>query len=186
MSKFVLFIQGGGNGGYEEDAKLVASLRKALGTAYEVHYPKMLPDEEVPDFAQQWLEQIGKEISSVKDKVILAGHSLGASMLLKFLSENKTKKNVAGIFLIAPPFWSGDEDWVQPLKLKEDFSDKLPKDVPMFFYQCKDDEVVPFDHFTFYKQNVAWASFREISAGGHQLNNDLTIVANDIKSTQKK
>jgi predicted alpha/beta hydrolase family esterase len=182
MSKFVLFIQGGGNGGYEADAKLVASLRKALRTAYKVHYPKMLPDEEVPDFGRQWLKQIGKEISSVKGEVILAGHSLGASMLLKFLSENKIKKNIAGIFLIAPPFWSGDEDWVQPLKLQEDFSDKLPKDVPIFFYQCKDDEVVSFDHFTFYKQDLPWAVFREIATCGHQFNNDLTLVAHDIKS----
>lgn len=182
MSKPVLFIQGGGNGGYEEDAALVASLRKALGAAYKVHYPKMLPDEAEPDFGRQWLKQIGKEISSIKGVVILAGHSLGASMLLKYLSENKIKKNIAGIFLIAPPFWSGDEDWVQSLKLQKDFSDKLPKDAPTFFYQCKDDEVVPFDHFTFYKQNLSWAVFREVATGGHQFNNDLALVAHDIKS----
>lgn len=182
MSKHVLFIQGGGNGGYEADAKLVASLRKALRTDYKVHYPKMLSDETVTDFGRQWLKQIGNEISSVKGEVILAGHSLGASMLLKYLSENKIRKNIAGIFLIAPPFWSGDEDWVQPLKLQEDFSDKLPKNVPIFFYQCKDDDVVPFDHFTFYKENLPWAVFREIASGGHQLNDDLTLVAHDIKS----
>jgi uncharacterized protein len=182
MSKPVLFIQGGGNGGYKEDAKLVASLRKALGAAYKVLYPKMLPDEEEPAFGQQWLKQIGKEISSIKGGVILAGHSLGASMLLKYLSENKIKKNITGIFLIAPPFWSGDEDWVQPLKLQKDFSDKLPKDIPTFFYQCKDDEVVPFDHFTFYKQNLSWAVFREVDTGGHQFNNDLTLIGQDIKS----
>jgi uncharacterized protein len=182
MSKHVLFIQGGGNGGYEADATLVASLRKALGTAYKVHYPEMLPDETEPDFGRQWLAQIGNEISSVKGDVILAGHSLGASMLLKYLSENAIRKTIPGIFLIAPPFWSGDEDWVQPLKLQERFSDTLPKDVPIFFYQCKDDEVVPFDHFTFYKQNVPRAVFREIAIGGHQFNDDLTLVAHDIKS----
>ncbi len=40
----------------------------------------------------------------------MAGHSFGASMLLKFLSENKVKQKVDGIFLIAAPFWDGDED----------------------------------------------------------------------------
>ncbi len=182
MGKYVLFIQGGGNGGYEADAKLVASLRKELKTAYKVHYPKMLLDETVQDFSQQWLNQIDKEISSVTGEIILAGHSLGASMLLKYLSENKIKKNIAGIFLISPPFWSGNEEWMQPLKLSGDFSDKLPKDIPIFFYQCKDDEVVPFAHFTIYKQKLPWAIFREITNGGHQLNNDLSIVAKDIKS----
>ena len=182
MRKNVLFIQGGGNKGYETDAQLVASLRKSLGTAYKVHYPKMISDEGSPNFGSQWLTQIGTEISSVKGEVILAGHSLGASMLLKYLSENKIKKNIVGIFLISLPFWSGNEDWVQPLKLQRDFSVKLPKDIPIFFYQCKDDEVVPFKHFTFYRQNLPWAVFREISHGGHQLNNDLTLVAKDIKS----
>ena len=180
-SKDVLFIQGAGDVGYEGDLKLVASLRKALGTVYKVHYPEMPTDEE-PYFGSGWLKQIGEEISSFKGAIILVGHSLGASMLLKYLSEKKIKKNISGIFLVAPPFWSGNENWKQPLKLQEDFSDKLPKDIPTFFYQCKDDDIVPIDHFTLYKQNIPWAVFREMSNGGHQLNNDLTPVANDIKS----
>jgi uncharacterized protein len=182
MSKQVLFIQGAGDGGYEEDAKLVASLRNALGTAYEVHYPKMHTDETEAEFGPAWLKQIGKEISSVKTEIILVGHSLGASMLLKYFSENQLRKHIPGIFLIAPPFWSGDQDWVQPLKLQEDFSNKLPKDIPLFFYQCKDDDVVPANHFMIYKQHIPWARFHEIAIGGHQLNNDLTLVAQDIKS----
>lgn len=182
MSKLILFIHGGGDGGYEADAKLAASLRNALGTEYEVHYPKILTDESEQDLVPRWLKKMGKEIFSVQGEVILAGHSLGASMLLKYLSENKAKSNIVGIFLIAPPYWSGNDDWVQPLKLQEDFSEKLPKEIPIFFYQCKDDEVVPFDHFTFYKKNVPWAVFREIAIGGHQLNDDLTLVAYDIKS----
>jgi len=181
MSKQVLFIQGGGNGGYEADANLVASLQTELGKDYKVNYPKILPDETVQNFGQRWLQQIGKEISSFKGEIILTAHSLGASMLLKYLSESKTKENIAGIFLISPPFWTGNEDWVQPLKLQENFSDKLPKDIPMFFYQCRDDKVVPFDHLSFYKQNLPWAVFREMAHGGHQLNNDLSIVANDIR-----
>lgn len=181
MNKHILFIQGAGDVGYEGDLKLVDSLRKALGTAYKVHYPEMLTDE-VPFFGAGWPKQIGEEISAVKGAVILAGHSLGASMLLKYLSEQKITKNITGIFLIAPPFWSGNQDWVQPLKLQEDFADKLPKDIPTFFYQCKDDDVVSFDQFTLYKKNILWAIFREMAHGGHQLNNDLTQVANDIKS----
>ena len=182
MDKHVLFIQGAGDVGYQGDLELVASLRIALGTDYKVHYPEM-PTDEVPYFGARWPKQIGEEISFVKGEVILAGHSLGASMLLKYLSENKNKNNISGIFLVAPPFWSGNEDWVKPLKLQENFSDNLPKDnIPIFFYQSKDDDVVPFQQFTLYKQNIPWAVFREISHGGHQLNNDLTVVANDIKS----
>ncbi|MBC9909797.1 alpha/beta fold hydrolase [Chitinophaga varians] len=180
MKKEVLFIQGGGNGGYKADQPLVASLQTALGSNYTVHYPQMLPDETAPDFAPEWLRQID-ELVAAQDALILAGHSLGASLLLKYLSENSVRKGVAGVFLVAPPFWSGTQDWVQPLKLQQHFADKLPKELPVFFYQCKDDEVVPFDHFKRYQQQIPWAVFRELSAGGHQFDNDLSIVAADIE-----
>ncbi len=179
MKRKILFIQGGGNGGYEEDAKLAASLQAALGTAYEVHYPRMQVDEAAPDFG--WPEQIGREIDGIKGEVILVAHSLGASLTLKYLSESEVKKQIGGIFLIATPFWSGEEDWVRGLKLQKGFADKLPKDVPFFFYHCRDDEEISFDHFLLYKQKLPFAIFREIVKGGHQLGNDLTMVTKDIK-----
>jgi len=182
MSRNVLFIHGAGDGGYEADKLLAASLQKELGAAYKVHFPKMSQDETESFFGWDWPKQIGKEISSIKGEIILVGHSLGASMLLKFLSENKIKKQIVGVFLTAPPFWSGDEDWVQPLKLSEDFHSNLPKDVPIFFYQCKDDEEIPFSQFNRYKREFPRATFREIKNGGHQFNNDLSIVTIDIKS----
>ena len=183
MSTQILFIQGGGNGGYEADAKLAASLRSTLGSSYELKYPQMISDESLKDFG--WLQQIGKAISVIKSEMILVGHSLGASMLLKYLSENKIKEQIAGIFLIATPFWRGDEDWEQGLKLEENFADHLPADIPIYFYHCKDDEEISFDNLLQYKQKLPQAIFREINIGGHQLNNDLKIVANDIKALRK-
>lgn len=180
MSKHVLFIQGGGDGGYEVDTTLVASLQAALGKGYDLNYPRMPTDEAAPDFG--WPQQIGKKISAIKGEAILAGHSFGSSMLLKYLSESKVKKKIAGIFLISTPFWSGEEDWKKGFKLQENFADKLSKEIPIFFYHCRNDEEVPFSHLALYRQKLTWATFREISRGGHQLNNDLTLVAHDIKS----
>jgi hypothetical protein len=108
MNKHVLFIQGGGGKeDYEADAKLVTSLEEELGEAYTVHYP-LLSNESSLDFGRK--EQIDKEISFIKGEIILVGHSLGASMLLKYLSESQVQKKIVGIFLISTPFWSGDED----------------------------------------------------------------------------
>ena len=180
MRKQILFIQGGGDRGYEIDRALVDSLKSTLGENYVISYPEIKSNEYLPDFG--WTEQIGKMISETGDNLILAGHSFGASMLLKFLSENMVHKKFQGIFLIATPFWSGNENWQKNLKLKENFADSLPEKVPFFFYHCKDDEEVPFSHFERYKQKLKQAAFREIKTGGHQLNNDLTYVANDIKS----
>ncbi|MEH6705281.1 MAG: hypothetical protein V7691_10830 [Galbibacter orientalis] len=39
------------------------------------------------------------------------------------------RKNVDGLFLITPPYWSGDEVWKQGIKLNENFADRIPKDL---------------------------------------------------------
>ena len=182
MKKQVLFIQGGGGKeDYKADAKMVTSLQEALGENYIVHYP-LLSNESSPDFGRK--KQIEEAISLISEEIILAGHSLGASMLLKYLSEYEIKKNITAIILIATPFWSGDEDWKQGLKLQEDFPNHLPKDAPIFLYHCHDDKDVPFGNLAFYRQKLPYATVREIKNGGHQLNNDLTIVAKDIKELE--
>ena len=179
MKKQVLFIQGGGNGGFEADAKMVTSLQKILGKDYDISYPRMQTDEALPDFG--WLKQIGTEIGKLKDGVILAAHSLGASLLLKYLSENKVSKKIAGIFLISTAFWTGNEDWVQGLKLQEDFAESLPKNSRIFFYHCRDDEEIPFAHLALYRHKIPMASFHEIESGGHQLGKHINLIAKDIK-----
>lgn len=179
MAKHVIFFHGSGSEeGYDTDAELVASLKLKLGSGYSVHYP-LLQSDGTPDLGRR--KQISQEISASEDDVILVGHSFGASMLLACLSEMEIKKKIAGIFLIGTPFWKGDEDWVQAFKLQPDFAKQLDKKIPLFLYHCLDDEEVPIGHLTIYKQHLPWATFREISVGGHQLNNDLTLVAADIK-----
>ncbi len=180
MSMQILFIHGAGDGGYEADEVLVASLRAALGKGYMIGNPEMQWDESALDFG--WTKQIGEEIAKVDNELILAGHSFGASMILKCLSETTINKKIKGVFLLAAPFWSGNEEWKAGLKLKTDFAGNLPADVPFFLYHCKDDEEVPVSHFEQYRQKLTWANFREIKSGGHQLNNDLTLVAKDIKT----
>jgi predicted alpha/beta hydrolase family esterase len=180
MTRQLLFFQGGGEGGYEADKAMVNSLQERLANAYDIIYPELQPDESAPDFG--WIQQIEQKVLETKDGAIIVGHSLGASMLLKYLSENPVSKKIKGVFLISTPHWSGNEDWIKGLQLRENFAGKLPVNVPLFFYHCKDDEVVSFDHLDYYKQNVSQATFREIESGGHQLNNDLTVIARDIKS----
>jgi len=179
MKKQVLFIHGGGDDGYGADALLAASLQEELGPDYQVIYPKMPWADTEPD--PGWVKQVGVEITKLNDNAIWAGHSLGASMLLKWLSENKTSKKTAGIFLVAPPFWSGKETWKQGFILHKDLAQHLPKDNPLFFYHCQDDEVVTLDQMATYKQELPWATFHEIESGGHQLDNDLSLVAKDIR-----
>jgi predicted alpha/beta hydrolase family esterase len=181
----ILFIQGGGSGAHEEDEKLVASLRSALGALYEVRYPTM-PQESDPDY-KRWKEQIRKDLAAVEGDLILVGHSLGGSFLLNYLSEVKPDVTIAGLFLIATPYWGGDGwryDGYEAVALPEDFASKLPKGAPIFFYHSRDDEIVPFAHLALYGRRLPQAVRREFHGRGHQLGNDLSEVAEDIKSLE--
>jgi predicted alpha/beta hydrolase family esterase len=178
MKKQVLFIHGGGQGAYEEDKKMAANLRDALGAVYAVRCPRM-PNEDRPEY-EAWKNQIAKEITALEGEVILVGHSLGGSILIKYLSEEKVEKPIAGIFLIAPPYW-GAEDWeVGEYELRKDFETKLRKGLPVFFYHSCDDEWVLFAHLALYTAKLPRATIHEFGGRGHQFNNDLSEVARDI------
>ena len=53
---YVLFVQGGGKGAYDEDAALAESLKRALGGEYEVCFPRM-PEEADPK-VEPWKRKI--------------------------------------------------------------------------------------------------------------------------------
>lgn len=180
MTNQILFIQGGGDDGYNSDKPLVDSLQGALGKTYDVNYPELTSDDSKPDF--DWTKQIADKIAAYKDDFIIVAHSFGASMLLKYISENKASKHITGVFLLATPFWDGKEDWQKGFILKSNFADRLPKDIPLHFYHCKDDEEIPFSQFEHYKQKVKQGTFHEHKTGGHQFNKDLSKVASGIKS----
>lgn len=178
MAKQIIFFHGGGSKeDFEADKKLVESLEAHLGQSYDIQYP-FLPDEGTPDLGRR--RQISQAISESGDGVILVGHSFGASMLLACLSEFEIEQRIAGVFLIATPFWQGSQDWVEAFKLRPDFAEKIGSKTPLFLYHCLDDEDVPVEQLEIYKQHLPWATFREVPTGGHQFNDDLSVVAADI------
>lgn len=181
--RHVLFVHGGGEGAHEADEELAASLQNALGAGYEVRSPKM-PNEDSPQYGA-WRDRISEELADIDGEAILTGHSLGASILLKYLSEEEPERPVAGVFLVATPYW-GAEDWeVDEYALREDFAAKLPEGLPMFFYHGRDDEVVPFGHLALYKERLPWATFRGFDDLGHQFGGDLSRVARDIEGSSR-
>jgi uncharacterized protein len=183
MKRQVLFVHGGGEGAYEEDRKMAASLREALGGGYEVHCPKM-PDEDSPQYPA-WRDRVASDLARLDGEIFLVGHSLGASILMKYVSEESTATPIAGMFLVAAPYW-GVEDWkVDEYALQEDFASKLPAGLPMYFYHSSDDEWVPFAHLALYAEKVPRARIREFEGRGHQFDDDLSEVAHDIEGLEK-
>ena len=179
MRRRVLFVHGGGEGAYEQDLRMAASLQDTLGGGYEVLCPKM-PDADSPNYAA-WRDHLESELAGSEGEIYLVGHSLGDSILLKYLSEEEVRESVAGVFLVAAPFW-GAENWeVDEYVLREDFALKLPAELPVFFYHSRDDETVPFAHLALYAEKLQQATINEFDGRGHQFD-DLSEVAHDIGS----
>jgi len=176
----VLFIQGGGKGAHDEDAALAATLERALGGEYEVHFPRM-PDEADPN-VKSWKRRISAEVLRLAGKLLLVGHSVGGAMLLKYLSEEDVKKPIAGLFLLAAPSWDEGKWNFDDLKLPPDIAEKLASIPRIFFYHSRDDVVVPFAHLALHGARLPQATIRAVDGCGHQFGNDLSEIAKDIRS----
>ena len=179
MKRQVLFVHGAGQGAHEADEKLAVSLGDALGTSYEVRSPKM-PDEDSPEDAA-WKDRISEELAATDGEVVLVGHSAGAFVLLKYLSEEAVEGPIAGLFLVAAPY-VGTGGWeIDGYALQKDFASRLPERLPVFLYHGREDEVVPFEHLALYAEMLPRATVREFDGRGHQFDEDLSEVALDIK-----
>jgi predicted alpha/beta hydrolase family esterase len=175
----VLFIQGGGKGAHAADAPLAESLKRALGPEYDLRFPRM-PGEADPSLAS-WKKKIASELTRLPGNMVLVAHSVGGSILLRYLSEEKLEKPIAGLFLLAAPSWDEDRWNFDDLKLRRDIAEKLAPIRRLFFYHCRDDETVPFAHLALHGARIPRAVTRAVDHGGHQFGNDLTRVAADIR-----
>ena len=133
-----------------------------------------MPDEDDPDF-ERWEPVIAQAVHGAD---ALVGHSLGGYMLLKHLADADAP-TAHVVCLVAAPFPSGDADWVfDGFELPEWFAAALPGTV--FLYASEDDDDVPFAHRDLYAAAIPGAVTRT-TTGGHQLGDDLRIVADDIR-----
>jgi hypothetical protein len=181
MTKQVLFVQGGGEGVHDRwDSKLVASLERELGKTYAVRYPRM-PGEDDPSYPA-WKAALMEEFHALEDGAILVGHSLGATILLRVLADQQPKCRFGGLFVIAAPF-IGEGGWPSDdANAADDFPRRLPPGLPVCLYHGIDDEIVPIAHVSLYGKAIPHAVVRTLEHRDHQLNDDMSEVARDIRS----
>jgi predicted alpha/beta hydrolase family esterase len=177
--KQVMFVQGGGAGAHRADARLAASLQRALGSDYAVDFPAM-PHEHSPDYAT-WKQALATFIAALADGAVLVAHSVGAPILASLLSESASGPALGGLFLVAAPF-VGRGGWqIEEYALPENLGALLPQGVPVFLYHGREDETVPFAHLALYAEAIPQAKVRALDGRDHQLNDDLSEVAADIR-----
>jgi len=180
MTTQVLFIQGGGENVHDRwDNKIVESLERELGRDYAVRYPRM-PHEADPKYAA-WKAALKQQFDRLDDGAILIGHSIGGTILIRTLADEPPRRTCAGIFLIAAPF-VGDGGWpsedIEPLS---DLGARLSPQTPIYLYHGSKDDTAPVAHVNLYAQAIPHAVVRQLPGRDHQLNNDMSEVAADIR-----
>lgn len=181
MKKQVLFIHSAGaQGNHRGSSDLAAYLNNALGDEYQLLNPKM-PNPENPEYTL-WKAQLDKEFALLDGEALLIGHSLGGSVLLKYLSEKTIHLPISGLFMVAAPYWGKDEDWqAEDYTLSDNFTLKLPQIPQIFLYHSRNDEVVPSSHLGFYKQKLPKAKTFLLGNDDHYFRNGLPKLIDDIK-----
>ena len=180
MTRHVLFVQGGGDGVHDHwDNRLVDSLTSGLDPDYAIHYPVM-PNEADPQYAA-WKQTLERELAALEPGAVVVGHSVGGTILINFLAEQTPQSRLGAICLIAAPF-IGEGGWkTDDIEARSDLAARLPHDVPIFLYHGEDDDTVPLAHVELYARTLPHAHVRLLSNRDHQLNNDLSEVASDIR-----
>jgi predicted alpha/beta hydrolase family esterase len=180
MTTQVFLVQGGGEGAHAEDQELAASLQADLGAGYSVNFPKM-PNESTPNY-KIWSKDIDGRLAEIDGEIALVGHSVGGAILLKYLSEERVKASITGLFVLAAPYVNADENWHDDTAaLRPDFGSRLSFLPHITLYHCHDDEVVPFAHLALYTAKLSQATIRRFPSGGHQFRGALSGVATDIR-----
>ena len=137
-------------------------LGKDLGPDYVVKAPRM-PKPTDPHY-DAWSGRIAQLVAASKTPV-LVGHSLGASVLLKYLCEADPRPTFAGLFLVATPFWGSE---LPEFALPRDWAARLRDVSPLYLYHSRDDEVVPIEQLERYRRALPGAVVRVLDGRGHE------------------
>ena len=182
-SKKILFAHsagpqyGRGKGSYD----LVLYLKSKLSGEFDILFP-IIEKPGAPTY-EKFKKMFASAFAKITDPVILIGHSLGASTLLKYLSEEKPPVSIAGLFLIATPHWTSD---MKEFELKTNFQASLKTIPAIFLYHSKNDTSVPFENLNFYKNAFKKATIRELPGKEHIFSKGLPALVSDILTFDKK
>ena len=139
-------------------------LQKDLRPEFRVRAPRM-PQPDDPEY-RRWARRIEQLIAGTA-RPVLVGHSFGASVLLKYLAETTPRPPLAGVFLIATPFWGPD---FPEFALPPDFGARLRDVSPLCMYHTRDDGEVPLDHLERYRRSLPQVFVRVLDGRGHEFN----------------
>ena len=163
----ILFVQGAGEGAYEEDKPLADFVRGQAKDPSEVAFPKIEGLERL-DW-QRARQELDAALSNIADNGQVVAHSLGGAAILKLLSEAGKARPIKGLFLIATPYKCKDGEWgTDDFALDNDFAVRMADCGNIRLYHSRDDEFVPTDHVHRYGEKLKQAKVSVLDGYGHQ------------------
>jgi predicted alpha/beta hydrolase family esterase len=173
----VLFVPGAGDPRHPQGSGHLADyLRRELGPDVEVVAPEM-PNWDDPDY-QAWRDAVAGLMPALGEAPLLVGHSLGASVLLKYLAEGTYQEPIGGLFLVSTPFWGSD---LPDFALPDDFAAAV-WDLPIILYHSRDDAEIPLSHLRRYQEYLPHATSRVIEGSEHSFVHGLPELVRDIQA----
>ena len=160
-------------------ARCLAALRAGLGADIRLAAP-IMPNPGAPD-AAAWEAALGDHLGGQQAPLVLVGHSLGGSLILKYLADHGKPPGLAGVVSIAAPFWGVPgwefEQWHLPPGFEARLSD-LPRIV---LYHSRDDDEVPVSHLDRYAEALPQAVVRKVDGRGHMFDDgNVADIVGDI------
>jgi predicted alpha/beta hydrolase family esterase len=165
MERPILIVHSAGpQGSGEGSSSFVDRLRGELGAGYEVLFPT-LPNPNEPSY-EPWSMALAEILAGTDEPLIVVGHSLGGSVILKHLAESDREERIAGLVLVATPYW-GESDWEAEWALPEGWPDAETELPRIFLFQSRDDEEIPFEHLERYARRLPAATAIPLDGNGH-------------------
>jgi predicted alpha/beta hydrolase family esterase len=160
------------------------SLQDDLGSGYEFIKPTM-PNRYASRY-EEWEISFKNVLDYAGKGIVLIGHSLGGTFLLKYLTENEVDKNIKQLHLVAPV-----------LSESKEYLEKFVVDVGKisnikniygntFLYASEDDEVVLFSDSARIKELVPEVNFSIFTDRGHFLQEDFPEIVQKIKELENE
>lgn len=156
-------------------------LQKDLWDDFEVIKIPM-PNKYFASFSS-WKIMFEKVFPYLKKDFSLIWHSLWATFLIKYLSENNFVYNPKNIFLLAAAYKDSLEEKIWSFNFLWDFEKYRNKyEEKSYFLHSKDDFVVPFEDFLEFKNIFGKANFIEFEDKNHFLDREFKEFIELIKS----
>ncbi len=166
----------------EKSSRWTKNLQKILWEDFFVINPVM-PNKYYCDYSE-WVIMFEKILPFLESDYILSWHSLWATFLLKYLSENDVNVSFSRIILIAPAYKDSEIETLWSFSLNDDKLKTLQRyEDKMTFYHSEDDFIVPFADLKSFKSIFPNASYNIFKDKWHFMQDNFDEFFRGFKKT---